>query len=103
MFRTLITSAAIAIALIFVLLFFLFSGPASAAPNCATNEQVRDILVGKYGEELMSVGFDADGQAVATWGNIETGSWTITVTSGDTTCVVAQGGLFQRMASAPNV
>ena len=77
--------------------------PVFAAPNCAPNDQVLDILVGKSGEEVISFGLDADRRVVTTWGNTETGSWTITIPAGETTCVVAQGGLFQRVVLDPNV
>lgn len=81
----------------------LFACQAWAAPNCAKAEDVVDILSGRYGEEVIALGVDARGNLVTWWGNVETGSWTIVVSDGDRSCIVGQGGGFQRTALAPNL
>lgn len=81
----------------------LFAFPALAAPNCASTEQVADILTQRYQEAPIARGLDEAGRLILWWGNVETGSWTITITAGDMTCIAGQGGRFERVALAPNV
>lgn len=81
----------------------LLAFPAFAAPNCAKPEQVKDILVQKYGEEVIGQGYDAKGALIQYWGNTETGSWTITGTKNGISCILGQGGGFERLSLAPNV
>ena len=82
---------------------FLTASTAFAAPNCASNDDVEDILTQRYGEAPMIAGVDVNGMLVIWWGNEETGSWTATVTNGDVTCIVAQGEAMRELALAPNV
>lgn len=81
----------------------LLACPAIAAPNCATNAQVEIILTEKFQEELISHGMTEGGHLMMWWGNLETGSWTITETKDDVTCIRASGGGFKRVALKPNV
>lgn len=85
------------------ILAFLTASPVLAAPNCASNKDAYSILTEMYEEAPVARGVDNKGQIVTFWGNTDTGSWTATVTVGDQTCIVAQGGQFERLALAPNV
>ncbi len=76
---------------------------AFAAPECASNQDVEDILTQRYGESPMVAGVDVRGMMVVWWGNPDTGSWTATVTNGDMTCIVAQGVAMQEIDLPPNV
>ncbi len=81
----------------------LLACPALAAPNCASNAQVEAILTEKFQEEPVSHGMTENGHLMMWWGNLDTGSWTITETLGENTCIRASGGGFKRLAMKPNV
>lgn len=81
----------------------LLTCPAFAAPNCAATADVESVITQKFGEEEIASGMDNRGRLVQWWGNLETGTWTATITSGGQTCIVSEGGLLQRMALKPNV
>lgn len=80
-----------------------FAFPAHAAPNCASTEDVVEILTLRFAEEPVARGLDQNGNILLWWANVDTGSWTLTVTRGDQTCVVADGAAFERLALQPNV
>jgi hypothetical protein len=71
--------------------------PVSAqSANCNSHQAVAERLFEGYGEYPVSVAIGAGGVLVETWANLETGSWSITVTEpGGLTCLVASGELFQ--------
>lgn len=81
----------------------LLAYPAVAAPNCASVADVTDILTNKYGEEVVSHGLNNRGMIVMMWANIDTGSWTATVSDGIEMCIVSQGDRFERVSLRPNV
>ncbi len=65
---------------------------AIAQPQCAEREDVLSILTQKYGESRYVAGMDRSGRLVEVWGNLESGSWTITTTRPDmVTCLAAEG------------
>ena len=63
---------------------------------CAPHEQVVEHLAEVYGETRQSIGLASDNNVIEIFASLETGSWTITVTSpGGPTCIVADGFSFQ--------
>ncbi len=66
--------------------------------NCATHEAVMLRLAEGYGESRQSIALGADNTVVEVWASLETGTWTITVTTpGGPTCLVAAGESYQQM------
>jgi hypothetical protein len=76
----------------------------SQSANCAAHAIVMERLADGYGESRQSVALGAGNALVETWANLDTGSWTITVTQpGGPTCLVASGQAFELLAEAvPN-
>lgn len=78
----------------------LFAIPAYAQQNCAPYEHVKSRLAEKYGETRQSIG-TARTQTVEVYANLETGTWTVVVTSiNGTACFVSAGQNFQRLNEA---
>ena len=78
---------------------------AQQAPrNCAPHAVVLERLADRYGESRQSIALGANNTVVETFANVESGTWTITVTApGGPTCLVAHGQAFQHVAEAlPN-
>ena len=80
----------------------LFLGAAFAAPvhaqmqNCAAHADVVERLAAGYGESRQSIALGANNTVVEVFASIETGTWTITVTTpGGPTCLVAAGQAYQ--------
>lgn len=69
--------------------------PVMAQPICGASVDVWEGLRG-YGEERQSLGLTDDGAALAeTWGNEDSGTWTIIMTSPQgVSCIIAHGGGF---------
>jgi len=66
--------------------------------NCAERDRVVMRLAERYGEERRSVGLANGNRVMEVYANLETRSWTITVT--DTrgmTCVLAAGGSYDEV------
>lgn len=81
----------------------LLSVPAAAqtAANCAPREIVVERLASKYGESRQSMGLGANNAVIEVFASLETGTWTITVTSvHGMTCLVASGQAFEELAEA---
>lgn len=72
----------------------LTATPVVAAPNCASAADVASILSQKYGESIAMSGVSTRGGLMQIWGNDDTGSWTVTISNGEITCVVAHGDGF---------
>lgn len=69
--------------------------------NCGPREAVIEGLATKYGETRQSMGLGSNNAVVEVFASIETGSWTITVTSANgVTCLVASGQAFEELAEA---
>jgi hypothetical protein len=50
------------------------------------------------------IGLDANGSLVEIWGNVDTGTWTLTLTSPEVpgiTCIVVYGGMFNLLPPPP--
>ena len=69
--------------------------------NCAPRQIVLERLATKYGETRQSIGLGANNAVVEMFASIETGTWTITVTTPQgLTCLVASGQSFETLAEA---
>ena len=65
---------------------------AQSQNNCGNREVVVDRLSSKYGESRQSIGMAPKGRVVEVFASLETGTWTITVTTPNgITCLVASG------------
>lgn len=69
---------------------------AQTARNCAERASVVERLAEGYGETRQSIGLGANNSIVEVFASIETGTWTITVTTpAGMTCLVATGQAFE--------
>ena len=83
------------------LALFAVQAEAQQHRNCAPREAVAARLESTYGESRQSVGLGENGAMVETWASIDTGTWTITVTTPDMmTCLVASGQSWEELAEA---
>ncbi len=74
---------------------------AQGAQNCAPRDLVVERLADKYGETRQSMGLGANNNMMEVFASLETGSWTITVTTAQgVTCLVASGQAFEELAEA---
>lgn len=77
----------------------LFASPMQAQTlprNCGTHDAIVERLATGYGESRQSIALGANNTVVETFASLETGTWTIIVTSaGGPTCLVAAGQAFQ--------
>ena len=66
--------------------------------NCGTRDKVVERLSSKYGESRQSIGMAPKGRVVEIYASLETGTWTITVTTPNgITCLVASGQSFENL------
>ncbi|NOD65753.1 hypothetical protein [Ruegeria sp. HKCCD6109] len=82
----------------------LFACPVAAqnARNCGPRIAVIDRLADGYGETRQSIGLGANNAVMELYASLETGTWTITVTTpNDLTCLVASGQSFEALAESP--
>ncbi len=64
--------------------------------NCADRERVVSRLAEAYGESRQSIGLAPNNSVVEVFASLETGTWTITVTTPQgMTCLVASGQAFE--------
>lgn len=69
--------------------------------NCGQRELVIDRLETKYGESRQSIGLGTNNQVVEVYASLETGSWTITVTTpAGLMCLMASGQSFETLSEA---
>lgn len=69
--------------------------------NCGKRDFVVERLADRYGESRQAIGLGANNQVVEVFASLETGTWTITVTSpAGTTCLVASGQSFETLSEA---
>lgn len=81
----------------------LFAMPASAqqSRNCAPREAVVERLASTYGKSRQSIGLGEQGMVIETFASIDTGTWTITVTTPNgLTCLVVSGQSWEELAEA---
>jgi hypothetical protein len=76
--------------------------PASAHAACMPRAVMIERLADRHGEGREAVALDAQSRMVETFANLETGSWTITVTlPNGIACMVASGQSYERVREAP--
>ena len=64
--------------------------------NCAPRDTVVERLAQGYGETRQSVGLGRDNSMVEVFASLQSGSWTITVTTPTgLTCLIASGQSFE--------
>lgn len=74
---------------------------AQPAANCAPRETVVARLASTYGETRQSIGLGSNNSVVEVFASVESGTWTITVTTAaGLTCLVASGQSFETLAEA---
>ncbi len=79
------------------LLAALPAAPALAQAQCGARDALVAILAERYGESLRSVGL-AQNAVMEVYASLETGTWTIAVTTPDgTMCLVAAGQGFEEV------
>lgn len=77
---------------------FLPTTSLAQGQNCSNRDQVVERLSEKYGESRQSIGMAPKGRVVEIYASLETGTWTITVTSPNgITCLVASGQSFENL------
>lgn len=80
----------------------LWAIPANAQQgNSAEHATVAAHLAERYGETRQAIGLASNGTIVEVWANLETGTWSITVSvPGDLTCLVAEGSAYDQLSEA---
>jgi hypothetical protein len=70
--------------------------------NCGERERIVDLLGSTYGEFRQSIGLAANNQVMEVFANVESGSWTITVTlPSGIACLIASGMAYEDIREAP--
>ena len=88
----------IAAALAPALAFGSVSSATAQGQNCAARDSVLDRLAERYGESRQSIGMAPQGRVVEVFASLETGTWTITVTTPNgVTCLVASGQSYESL------
>ncbi len=73
----------------------------AAQRNCGARQQIVETLADRYGESRQSIGLGANNQVIEVYASLETGTWTITVTTPNgMTCLVASGQAYESIAEA---
>lgn len=69
--------------------------------NCGPRDRVIERLASAYGESRQSIGLGGNNQVVEMYASIDTGTWTIIITSPNgLTCLVASGQSFEATAES---
>lgn len=76
------------------------SAPAWGQEQCGPHSDLTAWLSENYGESLQSIGVTTAG-FLETWANTETGSFTMLLTQGETSCMVIAGQGFARVDHDP--
>lgn len=88
-----------------VIAALLGTGLHAQSRNCGSHDRVVSFLAERYGEARQSIGLAANNSVVELFANLDTGSWTLTMTApGEPTCLLASGIAHQQLAeSLPNM
>jgi hypothetical protein len=77
----------------------LWPSLAHAQAACAPHDVMIERLADGWGEARLSVALDRAGNMIETYANLDTGTWTITVTTpGGPTCIIGAGQAFELVA-----
>ena len=101
--RYLVLVAGIFFAVVASFAALILAGQELAAQNrnCADRAKVVARLAEGYGESRQAIGLGANNQVVETFANLESGTWTVTVTlPNGMTCLVASGKAFELVEEA---
>lgn len=82
----------------------LWPSLARAQAACAPHNVLLEQLADLYGEARLTVALDRAGNMIETYANLDTGTWTITVTTpGGPTCIIGAGQAFELVAEPAGV
>lgn len=71
---------------------------------CQPRAKVLELLEARYGETRQAIGLGGNNAVVEVFASLETGTWTITVTTtAGITCLVASGQAFEMLGERPAV
>lgn len=63
---------------------------------CGSREAVKDRLTNYFSETRVGFGMGSGGNVVEIWANLDTGSWTVTITTPNgMTCLIRSGQSFE--------
>jgi hypothetical protein len=80
----------------------LATATAAQGLRCSADvDLIRGNLAAKYGEAVVGRGVAENGTVLEMWGNSATGSWTVTMSTPDQICLVADGDGFSTMPLIP--
>ncbi|MEP1522088.1 hypothetical protein [Ascidiaceihabitans sp.] len=78
-----------------------FAASAQSMSNCAPRDVVIERLANGFGETRQSMGLGANNSVVEVFASVESGTWSITITSpSGLMCLVATGQAFEALAEA---
>ncbi|SPH21003.1 hypothetical protein ASD8599_01744 [Ascidiaceihabitans donghaensis] len=78
-----------------------FAASAQSMRNCAPRDIVIQRLANGFGETRQSMGLGANNSVVEVFASLESGTWSITMTSpSGLMCLVATGQAFEALAEA---
>lgn len=78
------------------------AAPAAAQQHCAPREHVVERLQTMYGEVRNAYGLTAGGDLMEFWANVDTRSWSLTISTPDgRMCLMATGEDFGTMVLSP--
>lgn len=79
------------------------ASPAVAQTECILTPDAYASLTDTYGEQRLQILVMPDGRIVETWGNPDTGSWSLFITDPrGISCPLGSGVEFQTFAAEPN-
>jgi len=64
--------------------------------HCAVHAVMTEMLAERYGEARQTIALAASGVVIETWSNLDSGTWTVTMTAPEgPTCLVLWGQAFE--------
>lgn len=83
-------------------LLFLWTGAAMAQNACGPRAEIRDYLASRYSEVPDQVGsMENSGGVVELYTTADGSTWTLVVTRGDMSCLIAAGQSWQAITRMP--
>lgn len=77
------------------------ASPVMGQEQCGVRTELTAWLSEEYGETMQSAGIMPSGSVFETWANVETGTFTVLLTEGATSCMVIAGNGFARVDEDP--